>query len=369
MRKIKVLHMPVTNSGSGVSQYILENWRFIDKDKFCFDFVTRSKSLDFFDELIPYGSKIHYLSCSADENEPQFIKEMNTILDEGYDVIHLHTSFWKGFLVEILAIEKGVPKIIVHSHSTMIDILDEHLRNEAIKNHNYYKGKFALEHATDFVACSNAAAEWLFGEQIPKSQIRVLNNAIDLSKYSYSVSSREKYRKLLGLNNSFVLGHIGRFVYQKNHEFLIEVFKEVHKKVQNAKLVLIGTGVLEESIKQKIKNYGLCDAVLFLGKRNDISEILNAFDLFILPSLFEGLPLVLIEAQASGIKSLVSENVTTEVKITPYVDFIPLNISEWVDLIERYSIGYEREKTDSLIKKAGYDLKDQIKVLEQLYLN
>ena len=148
----------------------MQNWKFIDKERFQFDFATRSKSLDFADELIREGCKIHYLSCSSEEDEDQFIKEINKILDEGYDAIHLHTSFWKGYLVEKIAMERKCPIVIIHSHSTMIDILDEKKREEYIKIHNYYRENLPLEYGTHFCACSKLAADWLFGEQIPREK-------------------------------------------------------------------------------------------------------------------------------------------------------------------------------------------------------
>jgi glycosyltransferase involved in cell wall biosynthesis len=367
MKKIKVLHMPITNSGSGVSQYVLQNWKFIDKSRFQFDFATRSNSLDFAEELTSQGCKIHYLSCSSEENELQFIKEVHQILDEGYDAIHLHTSYWKGFLVEQIAVERKCPIIIVHSHSTMVDVLDEHQRNESIEKHHYYRNTLPLEYATHFAACSKHAAEWLFGEQIPRQRIQILKNAIDVPKYSFSSETRKAYREKLGLNGCFVLGHIGRFVYQKNHEMLIEIFREVYQKIPCARLMLAGSGELEDDIRQKVEQYGLEHAVLFMGRSKDVPELLQAMDVFLLPSHFEGLGLVLIEAQAAGLRCFASTEVPIEAKVTPYLDFVPNSVSDWVTLIMKEENGYNRVKTDHLIANAGYDLREQIKVLEKLY--
>lgn len=367
MKKIKVLHLPITNSGSGVSQYILQNWEFIDKRRFQFDFATRSKSLDFAGDLTAQGCKIHYLSCSAEENELQFIKEMHQILDEDYDVIHLHTSFWKGFLVEKLAIERNCPIVIVHSHSTMVDLLDEQQRKESMEKHHYYRNTLPLEYGTHFSACSKLAAEWLFGEQIPRQRIQILKNAINVPKYSFSSEIREAYRERLGLNGCFVLGHTGRFVYQKNHGMLIEIFREVYQKLPHARLMLIGGGELETNIREQVKEYGLEHAVLFLGKRTDVPQLLQAMDTFALPSHFEGLPIVLIEAQAAGLKCLASRSISREVKITPNLEFVSNSVSDWVQCILKVENGYERLQNDHLIAQAGYNLKRQIKVIERLY--
>lgn len=367
MKKIKVLQFPLTNSCSGVTQYVLQNWKFIDKSKFQFDFATRSKVLDFADEVIAQGCKIHYLSCSSEEDETQFIKEINEILDEDYDVIHLHTSFWKGYLVEKIAMERKCPIVIIHSHSTMIDILDEKKREEYIKIHNYYRENLPLEYGTHFCACSKLAADWLFGEQIPREKIKILKNAIDVDKYSFSQKIRDDYRRKLGIDGNFVLGHVGRFVYQKNHKMLIEIFKEVHKELPNSKLILVGIGPLEDTIRKQVKDYGLENAVMFMGKRDDVPELMQAMDVFLLPSHFEGLGLVLIEAQAAGLKCLTSKNIPGEAKITKDIQILSNDVYEWVNSIIKLKNGYKREKNKCLIEPAGYNLNDQIKIIEKLY--
>ncbi len=367
MKKIRVLQFPIANAKGGITQYALKNWEFIDKSRFQFDFATLSKKLDFEQELTEQGCKVHYISCYAEDDEKQFIKEIEKIFDEGYDVIHLHTSYWKTFLVEELAIKYGIPKIIVHSHSTMIDILDDKKRKEAIIIHNERKKQFSTLLATDFCACSQIAGHWLFGEQIPKNKIRIMKNAIDVNEFSYNIDVRKKYRKKFGLDGCFVLGHVGRFVFQKNHDFLIDIFKNVSEKISDAVLVLIGTGKLEEKIRGKVKLYGLEDKVVFMGKRNDVNYLLQAMDLFLLPSRFEGLPIVLVEAQTSGIKCLASSVITNEVAITNNIGFLSSNINEWSERIVYYSKGYKRVKNDEMITKAGYNIRNQIKKVEQLY--
>jgi glycosyltransferase involved in cell wall biosynthesis len=368
MDKIKVLHMPVTNSGSGVTQYILQNWSFINKDKFRFDFATRSPKLDFADKMISEGCKVHYLSCSAEENEKQFITEMNRIFDEGYDAVHLHTSFWKSFRVEQIAMERKVPIVIVHSHSTMIDIADDKKRTEALELHKKQKKLFSQDMATHFCACSNPAADWLFGEQIPRNRIQILNNAVDTDAFSYKPEIRKEYRLELGLEGCFVLGHIGRFVYQKNHGMLIDIFKKVCDKVDNARLMLIGDGELMESIREKSKLYGIENKVIFMGRRSDVSYLMQAIDMFLLPSRFEGLGLVLIEAQTSGLKCLASEFVPKEAMVTPNMEYVPYDTDKWCLKILEYADGYERKDCSDLVTNAGYSLKNQIRLIEDLYL-
>lgn len=366
-KKIKVLQFSIGNVQGGVTQYVLKNWEFIDKDVFHFDFVTLSKTLDFGEEIERQGCKIHYISCYAEENETQFINEMEIILSEGYDVIHLHTNFWRSFIVEELAIKHGVPKIIVHSHNTMIGMSDKNQREEALKMHNLRREQFNTKLATDFWACSELAADWLYGEHIPRDRIKIMNNAIDVEDFSYDTDQRDRYRLQLGLEDCFVIGHTGRFAYQKNHEFLVDMFHEVSRQVTNARLLLIGTGEMEKGIQERILQYGLTDKVMFMGKRDDVNGLLQAMDLFVLPSRFEGLPIVLIEAQASGIRCVSSDTITREAKVTPNVEYIPLEVGKWMEYILRCTDGYERKKADHLVTQRGFNIRTQIKELERMY--
>jgi glycosyltransferase involved in cell wall biosynthesis len=368
MSKIKVLQFSIGNRCGGVTQYILKNWEFIDKEKFQFDFVTLSKELDFEKKLTQQECKIHYISCYAEENIEKFKKEMNKVFDEDYDVVHLHTNYWRSFVVEELAMKNRIPKVIVHSHNTMIiDAVNEEKRKESIRTHNMQREKFSTGLATDFCACSQLAADWLFGEQIPRNRIKIMKNAIDVKAFSFDEAIRNEYRKMLGLENCYVLGHIGRFDYQKNHEMLIETFNKACTTIPNARLMLVGVGVLEDYIREKVYKYGLEDKVLFMGKRSDVSSLLQTMDLFLLPSRYEGFGIALLEAQASGVKCLASINVPNEVVITDNIELIDLDANEWAKKVIDYSKGYERVNVDDIITAAGYNIRYQIKELEELY--
>ncbi|MHA7967370.1 glycosyltransferase [Paenibacillus sp. CAU 1782] len=367
MKRIKVLQFPIANSRGGVTQYAMKNWEFINKERFQFDFATLSKKLDFEEELTQYRCKVHYLSCSVEEDEEKFTKEFKQVLQEGYDIVHLHTTLWKSFLAEKLALEFGVKKVIVHSHSTMVEILNDRDREKALEVHKKQKELFSSDFATDFWACSQLAADWLFGNQIPKKQISIAKNAINVEEFSFNKEKRTEYREKLGLEKCFVIGHVGRFAYSKNHEMIIDIFREVCTIKSNVRLMLIGTGSTQQRILDKVKYYGISDKVIFMGQRNDVNYLLQAIDLFILPSRFEGLPISLIEAQASGVKCLSSSNVTNEVAVTENIEFIPLEIDKWVERIIFYSNGYVRNNVDQFIIDKGYDIKKQIKNIEQLY--
>lgn len=371
MSKIKVLQFSIGNVRGGVTQYALNNWKFIDKSKFQFDFVTFGGKLDFEEELTEQGCKVHYISCYAEDEQEKFAAEINRMLENNYDVLHLHTEYWRGFLVEELAVKYGVPKIIIHSHNGGVgedrSILEEDAVKRMRQTHQRLRDEISPQLATDFWACSKLAAEWLFGAKVSRDRIKIMNNAIDLGAFSYHEETRKAYRKELGLEDCFVIGHIGRFAHQKNHEMLVDIFRAACRKIANAKLLLIGVGWLEGKIRARIDSYGLTDKVIFLGKRDDVNCLMQAIDIFVLPSLFEGLPIVLVEAQAAGLKCLASTLVTDEVGITENMEFLPLDAEHWSERIAALSKGYRRIAMDEAITAAGYNIKKQIKVLEQLY--
>lgn len=360
------MQFPIANSKGGMTHYVLQNWKWMDKEKFQCDFVTMSKHLDFEDEILATGSRIFYISCYAEENKEQFMKEFDEILDEGYDVVHLHTKQWKSFLMEEICKKHCVPKVIVHAHNTGIDTLDPIRRKKEELLHEQVKQKFNESMATDFWACSRMAADFLFGEQIPRDRIKIMPNAIELDTFAYDQNVRDKYRREYGLEDSFVIGHVGRFVYQKNHEFLINVFSAISKEVENVRLILIGDGELLGKVQNQAKILGLENKILFLGKRDDVENWYQAMDVFCLPSRFEGLGMVLIEAQTSGLPCIGSSNVPKDVEISNNIVRLELDINEWAKQVLD-CLSWERENSRMLLAKAGYDICEQIKVIENFY--
>lgn len=368
-RKIKILQFPIANSNGGITHYAINNWKWMNKDLFQCDFATMSKTLSFADELLEMGSKIHYISCYAEEDEEQFKKEVRNILCEGYDVVHLHTKQWKSFLIEELCIECGVKKIIVHAHSAGIDTLDPVRRTVEEKLHEKTKKRFNHSLATDFWACSQLAADFLYGNQIPKEQIVIMPNAIDLEKFKFNASTREVYRKKYNLENNFVIGNMARMVYQKNQAFLLDVFRDVVRQRPNAKLVILGDGELRDELQGQVIEYGIEDKVLFLGHRDDVEKWYQAMDVFCLSSRFEGLPITAVEAQASGIKCVMSNKITQETNIVGDVIFLELDKDKWVDAI--LSLGEEDEikriyRTERIMN-SEYNIGNTIKMLERQY--
>jgi len=371
MGKFRALHMPLANNCSGVTQYVLEHWQFINKERFIFDFATRSSVLDFEDKLVVQGCKVHRYSVNSLTCPHVFKQELNTIMDNGYDAVHLHTSYWNGTIAEEVAMELKIPKIIVHSHNTGVLSNEENWASLNAK-HEEIKASFAADYkklATDLWACSSLAADWLFDSSIPRPEIKILHNGIDTQKFAYNLAMRQSIREKLGLTDAFVIGHVGRFAYQKNHEFLIRAFSLFAGKCSKARLILIGDGELLDGTKALVQQYGLHEKVLFLGRRDDVANLMQAMDVFALPSRFEGLGTVLVEAQASGLHCMVSDKIPVEANITQKLKYLPLSETLWCSELMELSKKCERYNGVNLVKFAGYDVKDSASKLEQLYLN
>lgn len=364
-KKIKILQMPIRNAKGGITQYALRNWEYIDKTRFCFDWVTLDKELRFEKDLLAQGCTVHHLSCRQEDNESVFRAEMENIFARGYDAVHLHTSYWRGFLAEELAIKSKIPIIIVHAHSTGIDIADKTERERLLVAHNDWKSSFNADLATHFTACSDLAADFLFGTQIPKECIQILRNAINTNLFVYNENIRNRMRKTMSLENRFVLLHSGRLEYQKNFGFTIDVFSEYLKINPNAVLLIVGEGSLRSELEEAA--HPLADKVRFLGFRSDIPDLLQAADVFLQPSLFEGFSIASVEAQCSGISWLVSENVPQAA--LPYAKTsLPLIKQRWIDMLIKTEQNLTRNiQAAKQLYELGWDLNTQIKIIENMY--
>ena len=297
----------------------------------------------------------------------KYHKALKRVLKEGnYKIIHSNINTLSVFSL-FAAKCAGVPIRIAHSHSTT---------NKKEKKKNLMKQvlrPFSKVFATDYMCCSELAGRWLFGnKEYDKGNVYLLNNAIDLDKFKYNESLRKKKRKELGIkDDALVIGHIGRFVAQKNHDFLIDIFNEIHKKNNNSILLLAGQGPLMEDIKNKVKELNLDDNVKFLGQRNDANELYQAFDVFLLPSLYEGLPVVGVEAQAAGLLCYLSDDMTKETKVLDITKFMSLNNppKEWADNILDDVKKYKRIDTSKEMTAKNFNIKEEAKKLEEYYLN
>ncbi len=350
---IRVLQIIGNVCGGGVESVILNYYRNIDRTKIQFDFVVDGQGLEKFDlEVKKMGGKIYHIT-PYQKNIFKYMYQIFTIVKNNkYLIVHsnMNTLSFFSLMPAFLA---GAKIRILHNHSTAV-------KSEVLRSFlKYILRPFAPVFANRFLACSRVAGEWMYGKKkMRNNEVRILNNAIDLNLYAFNLEMRAKYRKELGINSdTFVIGHVGRFMYQKNHEFIIDVFNELLKKKPNSKLLLIGDGPLQNKIKNKVNMLNLNQNVIFLGLRSDVSLLYNLMDVFVLPSWYEGLPVVSVEAQANGLPCVFSTNVTAESKLTPYVDFIELNDSNdvWCDKI----ISYENTRNINALtdlRDAGFDI-------------
>ena len=364
----RVLHMTPPEIKNGVYRYIFNHMRYVNQNEYQFCFLTKSaEELKKTPEYESYHFPVYELKNVQRNGRDTFIKEINNILDEGFDAIHLHTSLWRGFLIEEIAMERKIRKVIVHSHSSGADFADFEERNKLLCEHEAFKRRFNMNYATDVCACSWLAADWLFSENIPRDKIIILPNAINVEDYKLDTVKRKQIRESLKLQGKTVLGNVGRYCYQKNQEFLVKVFNMAHNINPNLFLIMVGQGESIDKIRRMICEFDLEKDAYCFEWREDISNLLLAMDIFCLPSRFEGLPISLVEAQVSGLKCLVSENVTREVNFTGNLEYLPLDEKVWVDAILSNDNKSFREDKSKTISEAGFDIKSSWKKLIQLY--
>lgn len=367
----KILQFAIASSQGGYTQYITNIWRSIDKSKIHFDFVTFSKTVDFAQEFIKNGCRVYQITAYPEENMQVFICEFEQILENDYDAIEIHTSFWKNTIVEKLSKQKGV-KVIIHAHSTGISKA-RNAREEAelLEKHLNIKEKINEKLADYYLACSSEAAKWLYGEAIPEDKIRIINNTIDSQRFSFNEEIRRNMREKLRLQDKFVIGHVGRLERVKNQKFLLEIFAEVRKKIENAVLLILGDGSLKECLQEQAEMLDITDSVIFVGKRMDTELYYQVMDIFVLPSFLEGFPIALLEAQCSGLNCLCSETITREACITNSTKRISLNNPyKWIEEIEKAAKVkvFDRNDNSKLIEAKGFDTEKQMKYIEELYI-
>jgi len=360
MESVKVLYINggIMNRG-GIESFMMNYFRYIDRKRVQIDFVVHGYEKGSYDEEIEQrGGKIYHVPTKS-KHPIIYRRELKKIFSTGeYSIVHSHVDAMSCWILK-MAKQCNVPVRIAHSHNT------DHLTTNRVKYFiNEQARKNIHKYATHCFACSEAAGKWLFGS----IDFKVIPNAINLEKFRYDDTQREALRRELGIPaDALVLGHVGRFDTQKNHVFLVRVFKEVSQINKEAVLLLIGEGWMEPQIRELARQEKLEDRVLFLGSRSDVNRLYNAMDCYVFPSLFEGLGVVLIEAQSNGLPCFVSDRVTKEVDVTHTVKFLPLNEKAWIDAL----VGIKqtaRLDTNKEIQNAGYDISSVAKDLEDLYI-
>lgn len=364
-RQIRIAQIVGKWLGGGVEAVVMNYYRHIDRNKIQFDFICDSDSTNIpYEEIENLGGKV--ILVPPYQKLFAYHKELKKIFKENnYQIVHSHINTLSVFPL-YAAKCAGVPVRIAHSHSTT---------NKKEWKKNLMKQvlrPFSKVFATHYFACSELAGRWLFGsKEYDKGNVFLLNNAIDVDKFKYDEKVRKEMRKELKIkDDTVVIGHIGRFMPQKNHDFLIDIFNEYHKLNSNSLLLLAGQGPLQDEIKEKVKNLNIDDSVKFLGQRNDANKLYQAFDLFLLPSLYEGLPVVGVEAQAAGLLCILSESMTKETKVLDSTKFISLEKStnDWANIINKEITNYKRKDTSKDITDNGFNINNEADKLVCKYL-
>lgn len=360
MEKIRVLHVVTYMGRGGLETMLMNYYRHIDREKVQFDFlVHRNIEADYDQEIRSLGGRIFHISRLIPWSKT-YRKELKTFF-EGHPehrIVHVHQDCLSSVALRC-AKECGVPVRIAHSHSS-----------SAVKNMKYYIKLYYMKqiprYATNLFACGKQAGDWMFNGR----KYEIVRNAIDTTKYQYSFNIAKQVREELGLSEDIVIGHVGNFTLAKNHSFLLEIFREILKKESKARLLLVGGGDGLHSVQQNAQKMGIQNKIVFTGIRSDVNKLMQAMDVFVFPSLYEGLPVTMIEAQASGLPCIISDHVSKECIVTnglvtvKRLDESPIEWAEYI--LTKYR--KDRENHMEEIERADYDISTAVKKLETFYL-
>lgn len=360
--KVRVLHVIRHMNVGGAETFIMNMYRNIDRNKIQFDFLVFGEG--YFDsEIKLLGGNIFYMKYLTEIGEKNFKKNLIDFFysHNEYKIVHSHLDQVSGIILEA-AKNANVKCRIAHSHNTknannfLGKIYKKYLQSKINKNANF------------LFACGDEAAKWLFNNRY--NEAIIINNGIDIEKFKFSINNRKEIRKELNINeDTMLLGHVGRFSKQKNHKFIIDIYREFVKLNSNSKLILIGEGELKYEIQQYVKNSKLQDKVMFLGLRDDVFKLYSAIDCLIFPSLYEGLSVALIEAQISGLKIVGSDTIDKKTDISGNIRWMSLktNSCEWAKEINVTKI--ENRVTLKNDRIEEYNIKNVAKNMEIMYLN
>lgn len=365
--KCKVLHVLRSMNRGGAETFIMNVFRNVRHGNFQFDFLLSSQKNDYAREILDLGGTIYNIQ-GREKGLLNYCRELNHFFLQHkgeYHVVHVHTSSLSSLEPLYYARKSGIPIRIIHSHSTNQTGLIH-------KTLHYLNKPFVPVLATNYLACSQVALDWLYDYTTVKKRAIVIRNGIDTARFKFNALIRRQIREELGIEEDvFVFGHVGRFCEVKNHRFLVEVFEKYLRKYGHAKLVLVGGGELFAQTQEMVKKLELDGHVLFLGVRSDIECLLQAMDVFVFPSLYEGLPVALVEAQASGVKVVCSDKVSKESKLSDGCYFYSLanGATQWADYIHGLP-EINRDKMLEQVKNNRYDIKDTVSYLcDNIYMN
>lgn len=368
---IKVIHMVPLRAG-GITSMVLNIAEEISGSEVLFDYLTFRDQEEFNEKkALRYGGKKLVVPKDKYGNPLlravyKFIKTILVLKKEEADIIHINASFPYDIFVGISAKMAGIPYVIFHSHNSNMS------SSNRLKKFLMPLCKVFIPYVSDCnLACSESAANFMFPDKILKEHnYTILKNGIYSSKFLYNADIREQSRAKWSLKRNYVIGHVGRFTEQKNHRFLLEVFREIYRKEKTAVLMLIGTGPLEEKIKALAEKMSLSHRILFLGVTDQVPQLMQAMDCFVLPSLYEGLPFAAVEAQAAGLPVFLSDQITREAAVTETVQYLSLKVppQKWADTILYFKDHpADRTQAQKQIKESGFDISMTARQLLSIY--
>ncbi|WP_373212127.1 glycosyltransferase family 1 protein [Ruminococcus sp. 5_1_39BFAA] len=350
----KILVYGLSSMYGGVEAFILNYVNYLPEDKYNVELVVMNKEPEYLKERLQRKVTVHVVPERI-KNPVGYSGKANQIIRNGkYDIL------WCNFctLTDITWLKAGtrykIPVRIAHSHNS------ENMGGKVVMLTHLQHKRVIQKYASHFFACSDIAGEFMFGKKILReNNYHMIYNAIETEKYAFCKKVRDKVRTTLGLEGKQVIGNVGRFHFQKNHSFIIELFNQFHKIHPSSVLMLVGNGELLEEVKTQVQSLGISDSVLFMGSRRDVNELVQGMDLLLMPSKFEGLPVSAIEAQAAGLPCLFSDAVTDQVKIAEAVKFESLDApaEKWIEDMEAL-LQTPRENTSQMVVAAGYDIKE-----------
>lgn len=359
MNQLRVLQVVTHMERGGLESMIMNYYRYIDREKIQFDFlVHRQERAAFDDEIESLGGKIYRLPRLVPWSK-SYLSALNRFFDEHpeYKIIHVHQDCLSSVILKAAA-KHDVPVRIAHSHSANQD------KNIKYPIKLWYKRKIP-RHATHLFACGKEAGDWMFSG----APYQIVNNAIDAAAYTYDADKRGELRRQLVLADELVIGHVGNFTQPKNHPFLLEIFTALLKKEPNAVLLLVGGGEEMSQIREKAQKLGIAEHVHFLGVRSDVADLMQAMDVFVFPSLYEGLGIALIEAQAAGLHCVVSDTIPHEAYLTDLVDSESLSApaEKWAEkILAKRAIPRTDRRAE--IAAHGFDITTEAVKLQEFYL-
>ena len=365
MEPERVLIIGMTSEKGGRETFIMELYRRVDRSRIQFDFIYTlpNQTIACADEIRELGGKIYYIPMIRKAPVAHYSITHRILKENHYRAVYYHAnSLLKNADIFRLAAQHHVPLRILHSHNTS-DITEPPLYQKI----RQYKAKKEIDrYVTHRFSCSKEAGLWMFGDDAP---FQVINNGIDTARFDYNPVTRNSVREQAAVGNRTVYGTVARFFYEKNPFFLIDIFTEIHKRQPDSVFWHIGGGKLEPQLREKIADLGLEDAYFLLGRKDNVQDYLSAMDLFLLPSIYEGFPITLVEAQTSGLRCLVSDTITPDVNITGNVSFLSLKDSPGIWADQAISLtDYHREPCRELLMQKGYDVNLVVTDFEKLIL-